>query len=364
AVGVRLHPFERGFAVIRLDDGIAMFMEELASKGAHGLVIFDEQNGSPFALGRDLVRFGLGGEADLVIGVGKIDLESRSVTELAINKDMSSALLDDAVDGGEAKTGAFAQLFGGEEGLKDAGDGGFIHAATGVADGEENVFSGRHALMLIGESGVEFLGASLENKLAAPGHSVARVDRQVDDDLVELGGIGFDDRGGGFGDDENFDIVTHQRAEKFADVAQAFVEIEQTRLNGGRAAEGEELASERRSAFGRFLDVVNIMRGFSGGIDAVVEKFGAGVNDSEDVIEIVGNATGQASNGFHFLRLMKLAFGFFQGGDVAGDGRGSDDVAFGVAQGGNGDGNVEALPIFCDPLRFVMVDSFAARNSL
>ena len=51
------------------------------------------------------------------------------------------------------------------------------------------------------------------------------------------------------------------------------------------------------------------------GSDVVVEppaqQLGAGGDDAEDVIEVMGHAAGQPPDGFHLLRLAKLILGRF-----------------------------------------------------
>jgi hypothetical protein len=51
----------------------------------------------------------------------KIDLESRALPYLAIDPDVSFALLDDAIDCRKSQARPFAVLLGGEERLEDAG---------------------------------------------------------------------------------------------------------------------------------------------------------------------------------------------------------------------------------------------------
>jgi hypothetical protein len=114
---------------------------------------------------------------------------------------------------------------------------------------------------------------------------------------------------------------------------QALVQIEDAGLDGGRPAEGQKLAGQRGAAFGGLLDVVDVLRRFGGGINAVAKEFGAGIDDSENVIEVVRDAAGQAADRLHFLRLMKLTFGALLRGDVAGNRGGSYDVAFASRKG-------------------------------
>ena len=43
------------------------------------------------------------------------------------------------------------------------------------------------------------------------------------------------------------------------------------------------------------------------------------LNDGQEIVEVVRNATGQLSNGFHFLRLAELLFQLLTLGDIGVD---------------------------------------------
>src|SRR5204863_9521908 len=81
--------------------------------------------------------------ADVAAGLGRErgresrwekNLEGRSHHELADDLDPALVLLDDAIDGRQTETGAFANALGGEERLENVGERVRIHAATGIAD--------------------------------------------------------------------------------------------------------------------------------------------------------------------------------------------------------------------------------------
>src|SRR5208282_1397798 len=195
-IRMRLHPFERGLAVIRVDDRIAVFLEDLSRQAAHSFIVFHEEDRSPLPFWSDGLHFRLGFEPDFVIGGREIYLERRSVSGFTVDQDVSRALLDNAIYSGQAQTRSFAHFFGGKEGFEDARHGSFVHAVAGIADREHDVFSGCHGLMLLGEGLIESCGASFENELAAVRHSVARVHRQVYQDLVQLARVCLDHRRG------------------------------------------------------------------------------------------------------------------------------------------------------------------------
>jgi hypothetical protein len=90
-------------------------------------------------------------------------------------------------------------------------------------------------------------------------------------------------------------------------------------LDRGSSAEGKELASQRRAAFGCLLDVLDVVRRFRSGINAVAEEFGAGANNAQDIVKVVRDSSRKPADRFHLLGLTKLALSPFLGRDVAGN---------------------------------------------
>src|ERR1700720_1867331 len=99
---------------------MTMLLQDLARQPADALLVFHDQD--PF--GRNGV-FGVRGVqpcASAQFGcLGKIDLESRSATDLAVYINMPAALLHNAVDNRQAESCALASFLRREEGLKKAG---------------------------------------------------------------------------------------------------------------------------------------------------------------------------------------------------------------------------------------------------
>ena len=67
-----------------------------------------------------------------------------------------------------------------------------VHAVAGVAYGEHHVRSGPGVRSLSKVGLVELNVTGLDDQLAALGHGVAGVDRQVHDHLLHLAGVGLD----------------------------------------------------------------------------------------------------------------------------------------------------------------------------
>ena len=103
-------------------------------------------------------------------------------------------LLDDAKNGGQPQTGAFAHLLGGEEGFKNPRQNFRRDAAAGVADAQTRKRTRSGLRGLRRGDFVKFDGGSFDDDLSALGHGVARIHRQIQQDLINHARIGMDDQ--------------------------------------------------------------------------------------------------------------------------------------------------------------------------
>ena len=113
----------------------------------------------------------------------------RGIARLRVHIDEAAGLLDDAVDRGQAEARALADFLGREERLEDLVDDVGRNAGAGVAHLDQHVVGARHAL--VGERAAfarRHVGGA-HGELAAVRHGVARVDREIDDHLLELGEV-------------------------------------------------------------------------------------------------------------------------------------------------------------------------------
>src|SRR5207302_3226740 len=106
------------------------------------------------------------------------DAESGSFAELALQINVSAALVHDAVNSRKAQAGSFARFLGGEKRLEDARTDFRRHASAGIADIEANVIARDDSLLRQG-IGLQSSIRSADGDLAAVRHGIARVDGQV-----------------------------------------------------------------------------------------------------------------------------------------------------------------------------------------
>jgi len=74
-------------------------------------------------------------------------------------------------------------------------------------------------------------------------------------------------------------------------------------LKNLHAAEGEELAGHGNGAVGRFLDLLDAAVEEVVHAGAVGEDVAIATDDSKEIVEVVGDATGQAAYSFHLVGL-------------------------------------------------------------
>ncbi len=293
------------FGVFGNMNQVPCFLQDDAHQFPHNLFVFHHKN-SFFIAPRCFLATGFRLGMRFFIHLRQVDGKACSAAGVAFNRDVAVTLLDDAVHGRKAETGALARRFRGVERLEYAGHGFTVHAAAVIADRERNISSGAHRTVLVDASLVknDICRADLEGP--AIGHGIPGIYRKVDDDLLQLSRVSlYSSQARIFHGDER-DIFTDESAEDPVDVGDDFVEIDHFRLQQLAAAEGQQLAGECGSAlagFSYFLYFLQERRIISQAID---EQIAIAGNDSQQVVEIMRDSSGKPSDGLHFLCLPEM----------------------------------------------------------
>ena len=148
-------------------------------------------------------------------------------------------------------------------------------------------------------------------ELAAVGHRVARVDRQVHDHLLDLAGVGADPAQARAPSARTSSMSSPiSRAASPPCRATTSLRSSDARLQHLLAAEGQQLAGQRRPRARRPCGSRSTSggAGSSGGERREHELAVAG-DHGEQVVEVVGHAAGQPPDGLHLLRLAELLLG-------------------------------------------------------
>src|SRR5438309_2056624 len=191
-----------------------------------------------------------------------------------------------------------------------------VHAGAGVAHGEEYIRAGLGVDMLLRVPAVDVDLVRLDRERAAVRHRVASVDRKVEEHLVDLTGVGANGAEGWRQDGDQLHLLSNQAAQHLVRVGDDVVQVEDPRLDGLAAAEGQQLPREVAGGLRGATDLVEILA--MGAVGGKVEKDQIRVpeNRRQDVVEIVGDPAGQRAKGVHLLRLPQLLLELFALGDV------------------------------------------------
>ncbi len=250
---------EQGLSPVRgLQDHVAIATKDVSSENAHLVVILDEQYrlGAAKAIGLRLRRHGrVGVAADL----RELELEGRSVARLAVDPDVSPTLLDDAKDRREPEAGAFALLLRGEEGLEDPCLRFAAHPDAGVAHRDSHVRAREHSGVFHLVVVIHLDVRRLDGQLAAIGHGVARIDREVHQKLLDLSGVGLDAPELGRRKYRQLDVCAEHASEHLVHVGDALVQVQDLRLEHLLTAECEELPRQGRCAVARLADLFDVV---------------------------------------------------------------------------------------------------------
>jgi hypothetical protein len=123
---------------------------------------------------------------------GQVHPHGSALTNRRTDLHVAGRLFDEAVHLRKTKPGALSHLLGGEERFEGLGDHLGRHAGTGIGDHHGDVLSGGNAGVICGSGGGYLAVARSHGQPTAAGHRVARIDRQVEDHVLQLVGVGMD----------------------------------------------------------------------------------------------------------------------------------------------------------------------------
>ena len=118
---------------------------------------------------------------------------------------------------------------------------------------------------------------------------------------------------------DQFDVFADQGPQQALHVRDDGVDVDHLQFEDLLAAEGQQLAGEGGGAVGCLLDGLDLLVHGAALFQLLQQDLGVSVDDHQQVVEVVGDAAGQAADGIHFLRLAKLLFELTAVGDVFGD---------------------------------------------
>jgi hypothetical protein len=181
-----------------------------------------------------------------------------------------------------------------------------IHADACVGDGEQDVIAGPES----GDAPLPHLVGRelrrLDRQRAAVRHRVARVEREVDQHLIDLRRIGLHPAGVVGQAGLNLDALVDEPPNHLLDPAHGGVEVDDALLRAGLpASKSEEPVRELRGALYRSPDLVDVLLPRRPLLDPLRQELAVGVDDREKVVEVVGDAGSESAECVHLVRLTR-----------------------------------------------------------
>ena len=209
-----------------------------------------------------------------LVAARQIDPEHRARADLAFSKDVAAGLLDDAVHRGQAKPCPLADLLGGEERIENLVDDLRRDARAGVGDFDQHVVGGRHALVAIRRAFLRGDVGGAHRELAAIRHGVARVDREIDDHLLELGDVGLHRPQVAAEHGFQLNLLADQTAQQHVELGNHVIEIEHLGPQRLPPRKRQQLPHQARRPVGVLLDLHDVLKGRIGRLVRVEQEVG------------------------------------------------------------------------------------------
>ena len=185
-----------------------------------------------------------------------------------------------------------------------------VHTDSRVAHFEQGEAAVLCACFGLCGIGVRSDAPGLDAQLAAVRHRVARVDHQVQDDLLDLTGICFDASEMVVQHYGEFDVFFDQATEHLFRVRYDLVDIQDDWFNNLLTTEHQELARERSSTVRRLLDLLDFRAIGINQCGIIQKQIAVPGNHREQIVEVMRHSTSQAANRLHLLGLLQNLFGF------------------------------------------------------
>ncbi|MFO1058041.1 MAG: hypothetical protein U1E53_13860 [Dongiaceae bacterium] len=224
----------------------------------------------------------------------------------AVDADQPAGAPREAVDLGQAQPGAAADLLGGEERLEGAALHLRRHALAGVGDDD---LGGRRAVRHDAPRG-------RDAQRAAGRHRIARIAGEVEDGEVELHPVERDGRRRVVELERDGDGRPGGLADHAEDLAQAGIDVDHRALGAAGPAEGQQAARDADAALGGAADRRHQAMISRPG-QPLLQQVDAAQDHHQQVVEVVGDAAGQATQPFQPAGLLERLGGAPAGPQLA-----------------------------------------------
>ena len=292
----------------------AQLLQEIAQHPRDVLLVVDDQHVAPTDPLRRRRRRGGSGHRRPVVR-GKVDDERRAEAGTAFGGQAPSVTLHDAVADREPEPRPLPNRLRREERLEDAGQGVGRDPGSGVRDGHS------HPSLV----GVEANG---DTPLRAARERLLGIEHEVQEHLLELGGVPAHERDGGGGLAHQRDAADAERIlPEHQDPGDDVAQVHQSHLARARADEGLQLADDLCRLHGAGADLVHALQMFRIERPAT-QELGLTHDDGERIVDLVRHAAHELADRGELARLQEP---FLRRLDLA-DTRGELGVEAGVLE--------------------------------
>ncbi len=218
---------------------------------------------------------------------------------------MPATLLGETVSHAQAQAGTVAFRLGGEKGFEGLLDDLGRHADAGVGHRQQHVLTGRHVGLGARIEFVEHGVAQFQGQLAALGHGIAGIDRQVEHHLLEL--VRIDHGGPQAAGDHGFDldVLADGLAQQLVEIAQQPAEVGRLRPQRLAAGKGQQLARQLGTAFDCRAGSIDALGRAAVLLHQRLQQLQIAGDHLQHVVEIMGHAARELADGLELLRLVQ-----------------------------------------------------------
>ena len=216
------------------------------------------------------------------------------------------ALGHDPVDDRQPQARPLALGLGRVERLEGARGDLAVHADPGVLDREPDEVARLDRGVEAGLAAVELDVLGRHRERPAVRHGVARVEREVDQRLLDLAAVGLDRPELRAEVGRQLDVLAERALEERLEVGDDVVQDRATRATGLVAAEDRQLPRQRGAAPAGAPDLLDVGAHRGALIELVDDELGVVDDHPEDVVEVVGDAAGELPDRLEAAGLAEL----------------------------------------------------------
>ena len=147
--------------------------------------------------------------------------------------------------------------------------------------------------------------ARLDGQVATVGHRIAGVDAKVYERVLELVPVGAAEARPVAGQRVQHDRLAQRALQEAFEVGDEFVDVDRAGFENLLAREVEQTAGEFGAAARRAHDLVEARHRLGVVAQRAHEELQVAHDDGEQIVEVVGDAAGEAAERLHLLRLAK-----------------------------------------------------------